>query len=230
MRRRGPKELASSEPAVRSYLSGRLDPSEVEDATQTVLQRALERLEAYASADRPRAWLLGVARNVAYEVLRARAKGPVSPSGEDEGDADPAPTAEERLDVIERNHRLYQALDGLRLDDQLVLLMTYVDGIPGPEAASMLGIGFAAFRQRLSRARKQAEQRMRALIELPAPVDPSAVRAWSELLADEGAQSPHGAWRAAERAGGRPRSPDPTPEPAERGRSRAERPLEREEG
>lgn len=176
--------LASSEPAVRAFLASRLHGSELEDATQTVMERALERREAFETADRPRAWLLGVARNVAFEVLRARARAPV-PTGQlelSDPSIDPPPSAEEQLGAIEQHSLLYQALDGLRIEDQLALLMTYVDGIPGPQAASMLGVSFAAFRQRLSRARKQVERRMRDLSETPARVDPASVRAWQRLL------------------------------------------------
>lgn len=200
----GPEQLASAEPTVRAYLANRLRSSEVEDAAQTVMQRALERIEAFQSAERPRAWLIGVARNVAYEVMRARVRD-MPPEGE-ASDPDPvAPSAEEHLDLMERNRVLYQALEALRLDDQLVLLITYVDGIAGPEAANLLGMSFSAFRQRLSRARRQAEQRIRALMNSPTRVDPGAVRAWQELLAAELPGSEEGAWRAVERAGGRPR-------------------------
>lgn len=180
----GSEELAASEPAVRAFLASRLHGSELEDATQTVMERALERMEVFSSAERPRAWLLGVARNVAFEVLRARARAPV-PSGEIEladPTQEPSLNAEERLHLLEQSSLLYRALENLRLEDKLALLMTYVDGIPGPEAAQMLGVSFAAFRQRLSRARRQAERRIRDLSESPVSVDPAAVRSWQRLL------------------------------------------------
>lgn len=201
----GPAELASSEPVVRTFLANRLRGSELEDATQTVMQRALERWEAFEAADRPRAWLLGVARNVAFEVLRARARAPV-PAGElelSDPTQEPHPTAEEQLGTLERNSMLYRALDGLRLEDQLALLMTYVDGIPGPQAADMLGVSFGAFRQRLSRARRLAERRFRDLAEEPARVDLSAVRAWQRLLEPEGIASASEARRAVGESGSR---------------------------
>lgn len=182
--RHGPEELAASEPAVRAFLANRLRGSELEDATQTVMQRALERREAFETADRPRAWLLGVARNVVFEVLRARSRAPVPTDEVELWDPlrPPLPTAEDRLHELEQHSQLYLALDGLRLEDQLALLMTYVDGIPGPQAAEMLGVSFSAFRQRLSRARRQAEQRIRALANQPTRIDPSALRMWQRLL------------------------------------------------
>lgn len=183
--RRPPEDLAANERAVRAYLSRRLHGSEVEDAAQTVMQRALERRDAYESAERPRAWLLGVARNVALEVLRARAKAPVPASEEELSDPSiaPAPTAEDRIHDQERSSLLYRALADMRLEDQLALLLTYVDGASGPEAAEIMGVSFAAFRQRLSRARRQAEKRIRELAGAPRPVDPTALRAWEALLA-----------------------------------------------
>ena len=185
--RHGPEVLAASEPAIRSFLASRLRGSEIEDATQTVMQRALERREAFETAARPRAWLLGVARNVAFEVLRARARAPVPTDEIELTDPlkSPSPTAEDRISELEQNSQLYSALADLRLDDQLALLMTYVDGIPGPQAADMLGVSFAAFRQRLSRARRQAERRLRDLGDARPPLDPDTVRAWRRLLEPE---------------------------------------------
>jgi RNA polymerase sigma-70 factor (ECF subfamily) len=174
------EHLTSGEPAVRAYLAARLRASEVEDAAQTVMERALERVEVLERADRPRAWLIGVARNVAFEVMRARARTPLPASTAELVDAEQehAPSAEEQLGALETHERLYQALDALRPDDRLVLLLTYVDGLRGPEAAAVLGVSFAAFRQRLSRARKLAERSFRDLAERPSRVDPAAARAW----------------------------------------------------
>lgn len=178
------EDLASHESAIRAYLAGRLRATEVEDAAQTVMQRALERLNTFRTAERPRAWLLGVARNVAYEALRARARSAAeSPDPEEESSEQIAvPSPEARLDIIERNQQLYLALDGLKQEDQLALLLTYVDGLAGPRAAEIMGVSFAAFRQRLSRARRQAEHRLRELAAHPSRVNPVLVRAWAELL------------------------------------------------
>lgn len=100
--------------------------------------------------------------------------------------------------MAERHHLLYRALHGLRLEDQLALLMTYVDGLPGPAAAELLGVSFAAFRQRLSRARRQAERKIRDLAEEPPRVDPAVARSWQRFLQAEDAQSAAEALRASE--------------------------------
>ena len=66
------KDLAGHATSIRRYLSGILRPNELEDATQTVLQRALENLPKYRGDASPRVWLLGIARNVGFEIARAR--------------------------------------------------------------------------------------------------------------------------------------------------------------
>ncbi len=174
--------LAHSEPVVRVFLARRLQGADVEDAVQTVMERALERKEALAAVERPRAWLLGIARNVVFETRRARARA--IPTDEDAVEAAPetSPGPEEHLRQREEHNRLYQALAGLRTDDQLALLVTYVDGLRGPQAAEVLGVSFPAFRQRLSRARKLMEQRILDLADAPEPVDPATMRAWRKLL------------------------------------------------
>ncbi len=156
------KELAQHIPVIRNYLRKIVRREEVDDAVQTVLARALENLHKYRGDSSPRVWLLGIARNVGYEQARTRQKAPILASKEhDESSVDlgqapaiPIDTQEELMGRKQEHGLALYALDGLSLDEKLALLVTYVDGVPGPDAAKILGISFAAFRQRLSRARQ----------------------------------------------------------------------------
>lgn len=188
-------DLATHELSIRRYLSGMLRRDELEDATQTVLQRGLENLHRFRGDSSPRVWLLGIARNVGLEVARARQKevgrtvrrpsstagGPQELLGADLLAQD-GPDQEERLGRKEQQALALTALDGLSLDDKLALLVTYVDGLPGPAAAEVLDISFAAFRQRLSRARQALRKRLDVLMESGTPGNAEVMRQWQALL------------------------------------------------
>ena len=188
------KDLAKHGLSIRRYLAGILRPDEIEDATQTVLQRALENLHRFRGDSSPRVWVLGIARNVGLEVARARQRDVARThrrtvrgeageelSGPDLLTAD-FPSQEDQLGRKEQQALALAALDGLSLDDKLALLVTYVDGLPGPEAAEILDVSFAAFRQRLSRARQALRKRLTALIESGEPGNAEMMRAWQALL------------------------------------------------
>ncbi len=165
-------DLAEHIPIIRNYLRKIVRREEIEDAVQTVLARALENLERYRGDSSPRVWLLGIARNVGYEQARSRQRAPLLASKEQEDvnveagiSGAPEPTTEEVLGRKQQQALVLSTLHELSLDEQLPLLLTYIDGVPGPEAAETLGVSFAAFRQRLSRARqamaKHLERRMK---------------------------------------------------------------------
>lgn len=194
-RRLDERDLAKHGLSIRRYLAGILRPDEIEDATQTVLQRALENLHKFRGDSSPRVWILGIARNVGLEVARARqrevartyrrvVRGPEG--GEELSGADlltaDIPDQETQLGRKEQQALALAALDGLSLDDKLALLVTYVDGLPGPEAAEILDVSFAAFRQRLSRARVALRKRLATLIESGAPGSAETMAQWQALL------------------------------------------------
>ncbi len=197
-------DLAQHVSSIRRYLAGILRPDEIEDATQTVLQRTLENLERYRGDSSPRVWILGIARNVGLEVARARQRelnrtwGPKSQeAGEDLMSSDllalDEPSQEERLGSKEEQALLLMALERLQLDnidDYLCLAMTYFDGLKGPEVADHLDMSFAAFRQRLSRARKALKAEMAALRASGEVGGPDVLKKW------KAATDPHGRARA----------------------------------
>ena len=98
------------------------------------------------------------------------------------GECGDGPDQEEQLGRKEQQALALTALDGLSLDDKLALLVTYVDGLPGPAAAEVLDISFAAFRQRLSRARHALRKRLDVLLQSGAPGDAEVMRQWQALL------------------------------------------------
>ncbi len=186
-------ELARHGLSVRRYLAGMLRPDEIEDAAQTVLQRALERRDRFRGDSSARVWMLGIARNVGLEVARARQKavartrrpapilGVEAPHSEDLLTAE-GPDQEDRLGRKEQQALALVALDGLSLDDKLALLVTYVDGLSGPDAADILDLSFPAFRQRLSRARGNLRKSLSGLIDSGDPGSAEVMAQWQTLL------------------------------------------------
>ncbi|MCB9654371.1 MAG: RNA polymerase sigma factor [Deltaproteobacteria bacterium] len=177
-------ELAEHIPTIRRYLKKMLRSDEIADGTQTVLQRALENLHRFRGDSSPRVWLLGIARNVGFEMARARARGTtLADEGLTTGDiVAGGPDQEETLGRREEHALALQALDGLSLDEKLALLVTYVDGVPGPEAAEILGVSFAAFRQRLSRARQALAAKLTALHQSKIPGSIDVINEWRAIL------------------------------------------------
>jgi RNA polymerase sigma-70 factor (ECF subfamily) len=180
-------ELADHIPMIRRYLAKMLRPDELEDGTQTVLTRALENIDKFRGDSSPRVWLLGIARNVGFEIARARQRRPRQTEPGDEvssGDllVSDAPSQEEQLGRREQHALALAALEEMSLDEKLALLVTYVDGLPGPEAAEILGVSFAAFRQRLSRARTALHARLETLMRSGDPGSAEVLARWQVLL------------------------------------------------
>jgi RNA polymerase sigma-70 factor (ECF subfamily) len=180
--------LAEHVPAIRGYLRKILRRDEIEDGVQTVVARALEGRETYRGESSPRVWLLGIARYVGYELARSRkrhavpADAPVDGSELVDEAIGFAPSQEDLLGRHQDHTLTLMALDELALDDQLALLVTYADNLSGPEAAETLGISFAAFRQRLSRARQALAKAVERVAASGQPMDPQVVAAWQALF------------------------------------------------
>ena len=189
------EDLAQHTPILTNYLRKFVRPNELDDALQTVMARALENLDKYRGDSTPRVWLLGIARNVGFEQGRRRQKAPLLASQTEEdtqgdrgiADADGGPAVDEVMGRKEEQAFALQALGNLSLDDKLVLLVTYVDGVSGPEAAEVLGMSFSAFRQRLSRARQALRAELKSITDRGDPAEAAKIlAAWQPAL------DPHG--------------------------------------
>lgn len=183
------KDLARHIPVIRSYIRKILRRDEIEDGVQTVLARALENLDKYRGDSTPRVWLLGIARNVGYELARTRQRQPLYVESSEEAHAAsgmPETTSEPNQEEVLGNKQdralTLMALDGLSLDEKLALLITYVDNVQGPDAAELLGVSFAAFRQRLSRARQALAKELKRVTDEGKPVEQEIIAQWQSLL------------------------------------------------
>lgn len=119
-------------------------PHDAEDATQETFLALFRDREKIARAESPRAWVLGVARNTAVSLFRAR-RGGAKPIVE--GLAPAAPIAE----PVDRD-RLREALARLSEEDRVLLQMRFLEGKGAAEMAAATGRNAGALATALCRA------------------------------------------------------------------------------
>jgi RNA polymerase sigma factor (sigma-70 family) len=127
---------------------------DAEDAAQTSLLRAWRSISHLETPEPGRmcSWLDAIARNVAIDLARQRARRPEAALDDDTAGAQASVES-----VVEIRVFLDGALGAVHSLPETLrepLLLTVVDGLSTDEVATRLGIEPAAARQRISRARK----------------------------------------------------------------------------
>jgi RNA polymerase sigma-70 factor (ECF subfamily) len=143
---------------VQRFLARRVaDPHLAADLTTDVFLAAIDAAARYrAGRGVPRAWLLGIARNVvSAEYRRAgrerRAQAKVE--GRRLLDTDDIARMQERIDAAARAREMYEALAELPDGERAVFELVALDELSPSEAAAALGIRPITARVRLHRAR-----------------------------------------------------------------------------
>jgi RNA polymerase sigma-70 factor (ECF subfamily) len=145
------------------------DRAEAADATQETFARAFRRIDGLRAADRPVAWLFGVARHVSLEVRRARRRarriiaeqpdGPF-PDGVDENEADTAcsPRAPRSPEDELLGREAVRIIDGalsLLSDDRRAILLLRLDhGLAYEDIAELMGWSLPKVKVEIHRARQ----------------------------------------------------------------------------
>jgi RNA polymerase sigma-70 factor (ECF subfamily) len=147
--------------AVHAYFLGRVaDPELARDLVQETFLRAWRRLPEIAplAADRQRAWIFTVARNLAIDSYRAGAARQAAEAAlrqqagtMETAEAGPHLRAESR----ERLAQLDAAIRQLPDEQRLVLSMATAGGLTSRQIGEALGEPPGTVRYRLSQARKQ---------------------------------------------------------------------------
>lgn len=166
------EETASLRLVVRSVISGVLgvgrDHPDVEDCAHEALRRALEGRDRLREGEALRPWVIGIARHVALDArrARARAKREVSESSVEGGDGDrsevslydrledPAPGPEERAASAERGRRLEEVMGTLSADQRRALLLFHVEGLGYQDIARELRVPLGTVATWISRGRR----------------------------------------------------------------------------
>ncbi|MGB3675123.1 MAG: RNA polymerase sigma factor [Candidatus Nanopelagicales bacterium] len=142
--------------AVYRYLVRRgVGAAYVDDATAEVFLVAWKRrrdIPARAALVRP--WLIGVARNVAFDCFRTTMKWERHPT-------DTAAVAGRGADAevigAETERMVWRCLGSLTDSDRELLLLVAWDGLSLRQAASVIGCSYATTKVRLHRARRRFE-------------------------------------------------------------------------
>ncbi|MCX6956564.1 MAG: sigma-70 family RNA polymerase sigma factor [Verrucomicrobia bacterium] len=177
-----------------------------EDAAQDAFVHAWRSLPALRDPARFRPWVVGISRNLARNLRRARTRDPLRPTGDlpqtpAEG-TDPADAAVSR----EEEAAVFDLISKLPEDYRETLVLYYAEGRSTAAVATALDISEDAVRQRLTRGRRLLQDRVLNQVEgtlgrrslgtafavavlalLPAPSAPAAVIGGSMLPLAAGA-------------------------------------------
>jgi len=159
-------------PAVRAVVAavlrqGHMHP-DVEDCTHEALRRALEGQDRLRPGEPLRPWLLGIARHVALDSLRAKARDQRRHlrTQDESGDSpidrvpDSTPGADERLDRARRAAAVQAAMRELPEDHRRALTLFHVDGLPYREISDRLGVPIGTVCTWISRGRRSIAARL----------------------------------------------------------------------
>lgn len=151
--------------AVASVLRERRDHPDVEDCTHEVMRRALEGRERLRPNEALRPWMLGIARHVAIDQLRARRRAQlrtVYEHSDDDGRAeqaidrvaDPTPDVDEQVEQKRREERLRAAIDKLTEGQRKAMMMFHLEGLGYQEIAEHLDVPLGTVATWISQGRR----------------------------------------------------------------------------
>lgn len=157
------------------FASRRVHPTHAEDIVGEVMLVAWRRLDDVPSdTSAARAWLFGVARKVLQNARRREGRQDavavrLSSMRHEQGDSGLHP------DLVAWRADIAAAWPLLSATDQEAIALSVLDGLTAPEAAAVLGISPAAFRLRLSRARRALRRQLGAgAASAPVPAHPAS--------------------------------------------------------
>lgn len=146
-------ELEALRPAIRGLaahlLRERIGHPDVDDCTSETFRRALEGRDRLHPGAPVRPWLLGIARHVALDLLRARRRSAQRDAGD--GDelassptverlADPGPLPDMRTEQRERAARIQAAMQQLPEQPREALLLFHIEGLGYREIAERMRV------------------------------------------------------------------------------------------
>jgi RNA polymerase sigma-70 factor (ECF subfamily) len=146
---------------------------DAEDAIQDGLLAAWRGARTWRGEASPRSWLFQIVLNACRRRARRRAGEPDAHAPLDEAVtlADGGVRADDHAAARQTAGALSAALALLPEEAREVLLLRDVEGLEGPEAAAALGIGLAAMKSRLHRARLELKERVEAILGHPLQED-----------------------------------------------------------
>ncbi|MFG3344291.1 RNA polymerase sigma factor [Streptomyces sp. NPDC048018] len=140
-------------------------PQDAEDAAQEALIILYRKIGMLRASGALASWMFRIVRNECLRRARSLLRGgpadaPDGPkaSGRSAGGGDTARSAEEDVLLRLEAERVAAAVAALPADQRQVLVMRDIQGLPGRTVADRLGIGTAAMKSRLHRARSAVRE------------------------------------------------------------------------
>lgn len=168
-------ELVTREvPRVRNFLRTLVPAEHVDDLTQEAFVRLQAALASGKQIENPRAFLFGIVHNLLREFVRSRLNSPLSDLSDVTAlQIDPRPSS-----MLAREAERIRVLDAMRslsMEHQVVLQLSFWEGLKNREIAEVLGIPENTVKSRLDRARKALAKLLRDMRGFPFdPPDSSA--------------------------------------------------------
>ncbi len=145
------------------------DGDSAEDAAQETFISAFQHVGSFRGGSF-RSWLLRIATNTCYDLLRAQKRRPTVPlypedaAGNEVESApwlvDPHRSAPAELEWNDFSRALYRSLDELPTPFRSVITLVDLNGIDYVEAARVLAIPVGTVKSRLARARERMKERL----------------------------------------------------------------------
>lgn len=142
------------------------DPGRSEDIGQEVFVAAWKQLPELAEPEKLRAWLGGIARNLAQNAVRRQRRTPTARAAEisaEAAGADASPRDETARS--EETALMWRALEGIPEIYREPMILFYREHESAAAVAGALEISEEAVRQRLARGRAMLTERMATLVE-----------------------------------------------------------------
>lgn len=159
-------DVAALRPLVCAVVAATLRTSpthaDVDDAASETLRRALEGRSRLRAGEPLRPWIVGIAKHVAMDVLRARARTAPAPLPSDGGSTpdlservpDSSPSPFERVARAQDAARVRKALDKLPPSMREALWLFHAEGKSYAEIAQKLGVPVGTVATWILRARR----------------------------------------------------------------------------
>jgi RNA polymerase sigma factor (sigma-70 family) len=149
------------------------DPADVADVVATTFLTVLTSAPTYdVSRGQPTAWLLGITARLIANARRRQGRERAATAriaGRRLISESDIERLEERIDAARSSQAVLEALGRLKPRARETLLLVGADGLSPTEAATVLGISAAAFRMRLSSARRALDKAITAAARADPP-------------------------------------------------------------
>lgn len=148
-------------------LTGR--PEDALDLLQDAFLRAFVKLSGFHGESSFYTWIYAITVNLALSERRRKHPVRLRRAGEDESpepvDHSPDCDPSSRIQRIERDRVIQDALNALAADHRAVLVMKEFDGFRYEEIAELLKVPVGTVRSRLHRARNELRDRLKGIID-----------------------------------------------------------------